>query len=103
MNDELTLGLFRLFVPSHTDLRLRCEGIIKPRGGDRIQTGMQPPIRDCDKNHPLPAPLAQGRGKGEGVAVGRGLRFAHPRLYSVAPSGLKAQEFKDTKDAHCQL
>ena len=37
---------------------------------------------------PLPAPMAQGRGKGEGVAVDRGLRFAHPRLYSAAPSGL---------------
>ena len=52
----------------------------KPRGGGRIQTGVQPPIRDCNKNHPLPAPLAQGRGKGEGVAVDRGLRVACPRL-----------------------
>ena len=39
--------------------------------------------------------MAQGRGKGAGVAVGRGLRFAHPRLYSAAliPGGFATGAF----------
>ena len=37
-----------------------------------------------------PPPCADGAREGEGVAWGRGSRFAHPRLYSVGLSGLKA-------------
>ena len=52
-------------------------------GGERSVTPGQPPPSPC----PSLAPSAQGGGRGR-VAVDRGLRFAHPRLYSVAPSGL---------------
>ena len=55
-----------------------------------------------------PPPCADGarEGQEEGVAVERGLRFAHPRLYSVAlvPGGFATGAFAGLKAQrrHCQ-